>query len=597
MTSLENIAEAAHINANTDEVFASNMLGAPWHEVESHIPQGFYLEDGSLYRRTNNSGERVSGAVWVSAKTRDPQSEEWGIVVEWIDSDGKQHDRAFPRNLLHDKKGISLIQALSAGGLEVIPGCENAVIKYLGSFDTQNRLRSVAQLGWLPGEELVFVLPHKVIGKDTNSSIVYQPERYSPTSLTMGSRGTLLQWQTNVANPCRNNHYLVFALCQSFAGALLEFSNMESGGFHLYGASSKGKTSALQCAASVWGNGADPAASHETYIRKWNTTGNALEATAAAHNDGILILDELGTCSAQDIGKIVYDLFGGQGKARMGKDASLLYRRSWRFVGLSSGEISVQQRIEREGRHVAHAGQLIRFIDIPTDGGIVQDTHGLASSVFVKQLKESCAKYYGTAGTAFLNKLVNHFDRREEAMREVYQSVQYWATAVSDQNKGLTALQERALQRFALVKSAGILAVEFEVLPFDIKEIDDSIFNIWRTWLDDASNLSDADRGVRNVREFLQRHGSSRFDLGKSYDSPIIRDCAGYRYGQYYLFTDTGFREACGEFEIKQVAAELKRQGLLFVDDSARLKSKFALSGQLGRQRFYAVKDRILESD
>ena len=45
-------------------------------------------------------------------------------------------------------------------------------------------------------------------------------------------------------------------------------------------------------------------------------------------NDGILILDELGTCSVQDIGKIVYDLFGGQGKARMGKDASLLYRRS-----------------------------------------------------------------------------------------------------------------------------------------------------------------------------------------------------------------------------------------------------------------------------
>jgi uncharacterized protein (DUF927 family) len=79
------------------------------------------------------------------------------------------------------------------------------------------------------------------------------------------------------------------------------------------------------------GNGPDPAASHETYIRKWNTTGNDLEATAAAHNDCILILDELSTCSAQDIAKIVYDLFGGQGKARMGKDASLLYRRSWCF--------------------------------------------------------------------------------------------------------------------------------------------------------------------------------------------------------------------------------------------------------------------------
>lgn len=195
----------------------------------------------------------MSGSVWVSAKTRDPQSEEWGIVVEWIDPDNKRHKQAFPRNLLHDKKGIALIQALSAGGLEVIPGCENAVVKYLGSFDIPDRLRSVAQLGWLGNEQLVFVLPHRVIGKDTNSNIVYQPERYSPTSSTMGSRGTLAQWQMNVAMPCRNNNYLIFALCQSFAGALLEFSNMESGGFHLYGASSKGKTTALQCAASVWG--------------------------------------------------------------------------------------------------------------------------------------------------------------------------------------------------------------------------------------------------------------------------------------------------------------------------------------------------------
>ncbi|SEL57029.1 DUF927 domain-containing protein [Nitrosovibrio tenuis] len=593
MTTLENIAGATHPVPDAKEEVGSDALKMPWNDVASFIPQGFSLAVDGLYRETKNNDERLSGAVWVSAKTRDPQSEEWGIVVEWIDPDGKQHKQAFPRNLLHDKRGIALVQALSAGGLEVIPGCENAVVKYLGSFDIPNRLRSVAQLGWLRGEELVFVLPQKVIGKDASSNIVYQPERYSPTSSTMGSRGTLAQWQMNVAMPCKNNDYLIFALCHSFAGALLEFSNMESGGFHLYGASSKGKTTALQCAASVWGNGADPAASHDSYIRKWNTTGNALEATAAAHNDGILILDELGTCSVQDVGKIVYDLFGGQGKARMGKDASLLSRRSWRSVGLSSGEVSVQQRIEREGRQVAHAGQLIRFIDIPIDGGIVRDTHGQSSSAFVKQLKENSAKYYGTAGSAFLNKFIRYFEHHEKAMREVCESIQYWVTAVANAHAGLTTLQERALQRFSLVKSAGILAVELEILPFNIREIDESILGVWRAWLNDASNLSDADRGVRNVREFLQRHGSSRFDSGKSYQP--IRDCAGFLHRNLFLFTDAGFKEACGEFDTRQVAAELLNRRLLVIDDANRFKSRFSVPGQPGRQRLYAVRESILE--
>jgi putative DNA primase/helicase len=595
MMNLENIADAPRPMFDTNKV-DSKAREVPWLDVLSDIPQGFRLGDDGLYRKTDNSEGRVSGAVWVSTKTRDPEGEDWGIVVEWIDPDNKRHKQAFPRNLLHDRKGISLVQALSAGGLEVIPGCENALVKYLGSFEIPNRLRSVAQLGWLNGEELVFVLPERVIGNGTNAKIVYQPERYSPTSSTTGSRGTLAQWQMNVATPCKNNDYLIFVLCQSFAGALLEFSNIENGGFHLYGASSKGKTTALQCAASVWGNGADPAASHETYIRKWNTTANALEATAASHNDGILILDELGTCSAQDIGKVIYDLFGGQGKARMGKDASLLSRRSWRFMGLSSGEVSVDQRIKGERGRESRAGQLIRFLDIPIDGGIIRDGHGQVSGVFVRQLKQSCAKFYGTAGAAFLNKFVSYFVSRDQAMRDVCKSVEHWATAVAADYKGLTELQARALDRFALLKCAGELAVEFEILPFSLEEIDESVLHLWKIWHGDSSNLSDADRGVRNVREFLQKHGASRFDSDKSHET-LIRDRAGYRHKDLFLFTDVGFKEACGEFDIHQVAVELIKRGFLAVDDHTRFKRKYSISGQTARQRFYAVRENILEDD
>ena len=569
----------------------------PWRCVETFIPQGFRLTATGLYREKENSNDRVSGPVWVSAKTRDPQGGEWGLVIEWIDPDGKAHMRAFPRDLLHDRRGIELVQSLTAGGLEVIPGCENALVKYLGSFDVPNRQRAVAQLGWLIGEQLAYVLPDRVIGAGESLGIVYQPERYSQTAATMQRRGTLPQWQKNVAEACVGNAHLLFALSAAFVGPLLKFTNMESGGFHLYGASSTGKTTALQCAASVWGNGADPAASDTSYIDRWNTTGNALEAIAAAHNDGLLLLDELGTCSAQDFGKVVYDLFGGQGKARLGKDALLTSRRSWRVFGLSTGEVSVRQRIEREAGRAVHAGQMIRLIDIRVDEGLIRQTHGKAPAAFVKKLKESCASYHGTAGPACLDAFIAFYGTREDAARDIRQRVEAWMQGAREPGLELSGLQERGLQRFALVAVAGKLAVDLKILPLDGEEIDRAILTIAHDWRDDAANLSDGERGVRSVREFLQRHGSSRFGSWESRDPISIRDCAGYRTGEYFLFTDAGFKEACGAYEQRQVAEELKKRGFLVVDDPARFKSKQTLAGYGQRQRFYKVRDRILDDE
>ncbi|SEL29088.1 hypothetical protein SAMN05216387_1088 [Nitrosovibrio tenuis] len=110
------------------------------------------------------------------------------------------------------------------------------------------------------------------------------------------------------------------------------------------------------------------------------------------------------------------------------------------------------------------------------------------------------------------------------------------------------------------MKSAGILAAEFEILPSNIREINESVLSVWRAWLDDARKLSDGDRGVRNVREFLQKHAMSRFDAGRGHAS-LIRDCAGYRNKDLFLFNDAGFKEACGEFDPRLVAAELLKRG------------------------------------
>jgi putative DNA primase/helicase len=292
--------------------------------------------------------------------------------VCWLDHDGHQHTQAFPRHRFHERRP-TLPKELAAGARAIVPGKERKLLEYLGNYRPTARAQSVSQLGWLDGEaeELTYVLPDRGIGAPAESRVLFQPEQHSPTARSMRQSGTLEQWKRHVAARRRGNPILLFSLCTAFAGPLLRFADLDSGGFHLFGTSSQGKTTAPQVAASVSGCGADPGAADESHIRLWNTTGNALEALAAAHNDGLLALDEMGSCDAEDFSKVLYDLAGGQGKSRLTEESALRERRSWRILVLSTGEISVRQRIEEGQRATrrALAGQLTRFVDISPPTG------------------------------------------------------------------------------------------------------------------------------------------------------------------------------------------------------------------------------------
>jgi len=301
--------------------------GTPWQNAP--VPQGWSLNASGVWanppepksdRTKPEAPELVAGPVRVEAFTRDLVNAGWGAVTLWIDRDGKLHKRAIPATRFHEQ-GTALAQELAAEGLMIVPGRERKLTAYLGSYpNTIGRVQSVARLGWLDTTDgsLAYVLPGGVIKKGGGEGIVFQPERYSPTSATIRPEGTLEEWQRNVAMLCSGHPFLVFTLAQGFTGPLLKAARLDSGGFHLYGLSSRGKTCAAQVAASVWGCGADPADAPDlAFIRRWNATTNALEGLAAAHSDGLLVLDELGTCTARDFGKAVYDLAGGQGKSAL----------------------------------------------------------------------------------------------------------------------------------------------------------------------------------------------------------------------------------------------------------------------------------------
>lgn len=296
----------------------------PWHGVE--IPEGFELSREGVHK-INHQGHhiRVCGPLWVGAKTRDITGKGWGLIVRWINQDENMGEHSFPSQQLHDRAQSPVIRRLAGEGLHIIPGRENDLLTYIGSFESPHRIHSTAQTGWLvtQEEELTYVLPHRVISTNKCLSVAFQPEQYSPSADSLREKGSLQQWQRQIACYCQGNPVLMFNICAALVPPLLKIVEMDCFGVHLYGKSSQGKTTALQVAASVWGNGADPAASPHSNIQRWNTTANALEGIAAAHNDGFLALDEMGTYSGSDFGTVVYNLMGGQGKARMNDRAGM----------------------------------------------------------------------------------------------------------------------------------------------------------------------------------------------------------------------------------------------------------------------------------
>src|SRR5262249_38456983 len=124
--------------------------------------------------------------------------------------------------------------------------------------------------------------------------------------------------------------------------------------------SSKGKTTLLQMAASVWGRGGTPG-----YVRSWRATANGLEGAAASATDTALILDELSVVEARDAAAAIYGLANGSGKARAGRDGSLREPRSWRVLFISSGEVPVDAKLIEDRGRKSRAGQLVRMLDIP----------------------------------------------------------------------------------------------------------------------------------------------------------------------------------------------------------------------------------------
>lgn len=550
--------------------------GEPWPMIHG----GFSLDADGV---KDNSNQYIAlRPLWIDALTRNNLGQ-WGVAIKYFDLDWKLKTYAFPAERLNEQGGV-LGRELHAAGCPIIPGKEKWVSRFLTIQEhyTPRRIRAAGRLGWFDSADgkAVFVLPEQILGRPTEE-IVYQPDVPMLAADTIHGRGTLKDWQEGVADACVGNPVLMFSLMVGLAGPLLKLCQEQSGGFHLYGVTTAGKTTAAQVAASVWGCAADPQEGPEvTSIRKWYTTGNALESLAEVHNDTLLTVDEISEVDPQELGRIIYQLAGGLSKGRANAGGGLRAMRAWRLLFLSTGEKSVRQMLSQVGQ-AQKGGQRVRLTDIPADDNetgrraILLDPKGRDPKEFIQDLKAACAHAYGLAGPVFVAWLIAQAEalgtsvlsgQLREELRQIEQRLAHGVGEMPPEGR-------RVLRRFALVALAGARAGMAGVLGWDLAAILAAVEHVRDRWLNDqGQERSELDRALGHVRDQLIQH-ASRFRWFDKPEKGPLRDLLGFRTADYYLITESGMRELCGEHDMRTVLRALKMQGHL-VHDKDRLTKK-----------------------
>jgi uncharacterized protein (DUF927 family) len=443
-------------------------------------------------------------------------------------------------------------------------------------------------LGWFGG---AYVTASEAIG-DAGEMIVFQNAHTTEPALAV--TGTADQWRETVGRLGRGNSRIVFAISVSFAGPLLELTGGSGGGIHFRGGSSTGKTTILKAAASVWGN-------PETYSRLWRATANGLEGLAAVHNDGTLILDELGQLDPREAGEAAYLLANGQGKARANRSGAARQSARWRLLFISAGELSLSSLMAQVNKR-ATAGQEIRLADVAADAGAgmgaFEAIHGYDTpAAFALGLSDAAAQNHGAVGLEWLRKIVAN--RPNLANFIVDGTKQFLAEAVSGGAGGQVL---RVAQRFALIAVAGELASHYRLTGWPEGEAIRAAKACLGAWLESFGGAGNReDRAILDqVRAFFEAHGASRFEKIDGGDQRVINRVGFYRdgpEGREYLILPEAFKsEVCKGLDAKAAAKLLKSEGWITVGNDRRTTQKLRLPGFDLPQRCYVFNGRMGET-
>ncbi len=573
------------------------VLPTAFDPIDAVLPEPYFIDDDGCLCSINEQGESfliTKSPIWPVSIMRTHQSEGWSLQVSHKDADGKLHTHNFPMSDIVTRKG-SIVGKLADTGLSIVPGRAGNLLSFIQHCKPNVRMILTSQGGWLGDDHKIFVTPHAIIGDTGQEKVVFQQEQNSPTFESMRSSGTLDAWKSGIAELSRHFPLAMFVLMAAFVGPLLSIFRLDGGGFHFFGPSSRGKSTLLQIAASVWGKGSDPGRDAKSFVQRWLQTMNSLEAIAACHSQTLICLDEIGTFSG-DLGHTIYMLAGGSGKAALDSQRRLKLTRQWSGNLLSSGEKTVRDAIEEGGKNV-RAGQLIRVIDLPS-GDAFPSINGQNMGEIVNSLKERSVTSSGTAGPEMVRNLIASLRVNPDQVLDDLRA-EFEDTVKALTPEAATPEQGRSIRRFAAVEVAGKTAAKFGILPYSDEEIRACVLNVRDRYLHYSPSVPDSQRGLIQLQSFLIRNHTSFSSISDS--KAKVSNARGFSSGRgLFLLNDEQLAAAAGVgmSGVVELAKVLKDEGYLATQEAGRLKTKHKVASADNKHlRFYSIKSCLLEAD
>ncbi|MFZ5232584.1 DUF927 domain-containing protein [Enterobacter bugandensis] len=509
------------------------------------------------------SGEIINNESWLSSPMdvigtgRDDKDQY--LILRWLAfGAGIPTTAAIPLADIGEREGW---RTLKAGGVNITTKSSLRAIlaDWLQRSGSRELWRVAHATGWQCG---AYIMPDGEIIGTPESPVLFCGR--SSAAAGYATAGSAESWKSSVARLAYGNYAMMTGIGAALAAPLIGLVGADGFGIHFYEQSSAGKTTTANVASSLYGN-------PDLLRLTWYGTALGLANEAAAHNDGLMPLDEVGQgADPVSVSQSAYALFNGVGKLQGAKEGGNRDLKRWRTVAISTGEMDLETFIATAGRK-AKAGQLVRLLNIPLSKAVRFHDHQNGKQ-HADALKDAYQHHHGAAGREWIKWLADHL---QEAIDTVRECEARWRSLIpADYGEQV----HRVAARFAILEAALLLGEV--VTGWDAQTCRDAIQHSYNAWLREfGTGNKEHQQIIEQTEAFLNAHGLSRYaPLGYDPRDLPIRDLAGYRKKGnhdsdpiiFYTFPATFEQEIARGFNARQFAEVLKNAGMLTPPTSGR---------------------------
>ena len=422
------------------------------------IPYGWVLDGRGvvLCHATDPDKDKIvcRTKLAIVARTREKKGKTMTCTVAyWLPVESRWETIEAERQTLMEARKVS---SLSAYGIPVTSGEGALLVQYMAASDAAlDAARipvtsTVPTMGWHDGAFLRGYHQHGI-----NCPRLRLPAKAGAVGIiaeAIGERGEWSEWVAHVWPSVRRFLALRIAVAATLVPLLSELlPHVSMFAVDICGTTSRGKTTAMRVAASVWGG--------PKYMRTWDATAVGIERIAAPLNGLPLLLDDTKRVKNPEIAaSAVYGIVSNEGRARGQSDEGMREIAQFRTAIVSTGEAPLKDI----GQHGGLGARCITLWGSP----LGEPSH--ESAELARRLAVTTQAHYGHIGKGLVEYILRLTpDDRAHWCNRYEKHLQHYTATAAPGDIGPRLSESGAALGLAWQMLCEAMALPYDPLMFD----------------------------------------------------------------------------------------------------------------------------------